>query len=130
MSKLNSFLTLFAAAVIVGVPAYAQEDYRSEVTVQGMGSFTKETTHSGIKQDASKDGGILVGYRRYFTKHLGYGDYVLWQRQYSRRNAETVARLLEDSTGDPNAARIADRLSAAAFATTTAPTRGCVSRLI
>ena len=57
MSKLNSFLTLFAAAVIVGVPAYSQEDYRSEVTVQGMGSFTKETTQSGIKQDATKTGG-------------------------------------------------------------------------
>ena len=52
MSKVNSFLTLFAASVIVGVPAYSQEDYRSEVTVQGMGSFTKETTQSGIKQDA------------------------------------------------------------------------------
>jgi hypothetical protein len=48
MSKLNSFLTLFAAAVIAGVPAYSQEDYRSEVTVQGTGSFTKETTQSGI----------------------------------------------------------------------------------
>ena len=53
MSKLNSFLTLFAAAVIVGVPAYSQEGYRSEITVQGMGSFTKETTQSGIKQDAT-----------------------------------------------------------------------------
>ena len=39
MSKVNSFLTLFAAAVIVGVPAYSQEGYRSEITVQGMGSF-------------------------------------------------------------------------------------------
>src|ERR1019366_1400972 len=71
MSKLNSFLTLFAAAVIVGVPAYSQEDYRSEVTVQGMGSFTKETTQSGIKQDATNTGGILAGYRFYFTRHVG-----------------------------------------------------------
>jgi len=71
MSKVNSFLTLFAASVIVGLPAYSQEGYRSEVTVQGMGSFTKETTQSGIKQDATKTGGVLAGYRFYFTNHLG-----------------------------------------------------------
>ena len=71
MSKVHSFLTLFAASVIVGLPAYSQEDYRSEVTVQGMGSFTKETTQSGIKQDATNTGGVLAGYRFYFTNHLG-----------------------------------------------------------
>ncbi len=71
MFKLNSFLTLFAAAAIVGIPAYCQEGYRSEVTVQGMGSFTKGTTQSGIKQDATNTGGILAGYRYYFTKHFG-----------------------------------------------------------
>jgi len=71
MSKVNSFLTLFAASVIVGLPAYSQEDYRSEVTVQGMGSFVKETTQSGVQQAATKSGGVLAGYRFYFTKHLG-----------------------------------------------------------
>jgi opacity protein-like surface antigen len=71
MSKVNCFLTLFAASVIVAVPAYSQENFRSEVTVQGLGSFTKETTQSGIKQDATNTGGILAGYRFYFTKHIG-----------------------------------------------------------
>ncbi|HLK65224.1 MAG TPA: outer membrane beta-barrel protein [Bryobacteraceae bacterium] len=71
MSKFNAFLTLFAATVVVTLPAYSQEDYRSEVTVQGIGSFTKETTQSGIKQDATNTGGILAGYRFYFTRHLG-----------------------------------------------------------
>jgi outer membrane immunogenic protein len=71
MSKVNSLLTLFAASVIVGLPAYSQEDYRSEVTVQGMGSFVKDTTQSGVQQTATKSGGVLAGYRFYFTKHLG-----------------------------------------------------------
>jgi len=72
MSKVNSFLTLFAASVIVAVPAYSQEEgYRSEVTVQGMGSFVKETTQSGVQQTATKSGGVLAGYRFYFTQHLG-----------------------------------------------------------
>ena len=103
MSKLNSFLTLFAAAVIVGVPAYSQEDYRSEVTVQGMGSFTKETTHSGIKQDATNTGGILAGYRYYFTKHLGaeinYG-YTLNTQKYCLSSGTTgIKSYSHETTG-------------------------------
>ena len=103
MSKVNSLLTLFAAAVIVGVPAYSQEDYRSEVTVQGMGSFTKETTHSGIKQDATNTGGILAGYRFYFTKHLGaeinYG-YTLNTQNYRAATGTTgIKSYSHESTG-------------------------------
>jgi len=71
MSKLNSFLTLFAASVIVGLPAYSQEGYRSEVTVQAMGSFTKDTTQSEVQQSTTNSGGVLAGYRFYFSNHLG-----------------------------------------------------------
>jgi outer membrane immunogenic protein len=73
MSKVNSFLTLFAASVILALPAHSQEeaDYRSEVTVQGMGSFVKDTTQSGVQQTTTNSGGVLAGYRFYFTKHLG-----------------------------------------------------------
>ena len=103
MSKLNSFLTLFAAAVIVGVPAYSQEDYRSEVTVQGMGSFTKETTQSGIKQDATKTGGILAGYRYYFTKHLGaeinYGYTLNTQKYYLSSGMTGINSYSHETTG-------------------------------
>ena len=103
MSKLNSFLTLFAAAVIVGVPAYSQEDYRSEVTVQGMGSFTKETTHSGIKQDATNTGGILAGYRFYFTKHIGaeinYGYTLNTQKYYLSSGTTGINSYSHETTG-------------------------------
>jgi len=71
MSKFNSFLMLFATSAILTMPAYSQEGYKSEITIQGMGSFTKETTQSGIKQDATNTGGILAGYRFYFTERLG-----------------------------------------------------------
>ena len=103
MSKLNSFLTLFAAAVIVGVPAYSQEDYRSEVTVQGMGSFTKETTQSGIKQDATNTGGILAGYRFYFTKHIGaeinYGYTLNTQKYYLSSGTTGIKSYSHETTG-------------------------------
>jgi opacity protein-like surface antigen len=73
MSKVNSLITLFAASVMVALPAYSQEeaDYRSEVTVQGMGSFVKDTTQSGVQQTATNSGGVLAGYRLNFTGHLG-----------------------------------------------------------
>jgi len=71
MSKVESILTLFAAAVIAGLPAYSQENYRSEVTVQGMGTFVKETAQWGAKQNATDSGGVLAGYRFYFTRHIG-----------------------------------------------------------
>jgi opacity protein-like surface antigen len=71
MSKVKFFLTLFAASVIVGLPAYSQEGYRSVVTVQAMGSFTKDTTQSGVQQSTTNSGGVLAGYRFYFTNHLG-----------------------------------------------------------
>ena len=103
MSKLSSFLTLFAAAVIVGVPAYAQEYYRSEITVQGMGSFTKETTQSGIKQDANNTGGVLAGYRFYFTNHLGaevnYGYSLNTQKYYLSSGTTGVKSYSHETTG-------------------------------
>ena len=71
MSKVNCSLTFFAASVMVALPAYSQEDFRSEITVQGLGSFSQETTRTGVKQDATNSGGILAGYRYYFTKHIG-----------------------------------------------------------
>jgi opacity protein-like surface antigen len=103
MSKRNSFLTLFAAAVIVGVPAYSQEDYRSEVTVQGMGSFTKETTQSGIKQDATNTGGILAAYRFYFTRHIGaeinYGYTLNTQKYYLSSGTTGINSYSHETTG-------------------------------
>ena len=103
MSKVSSFLTLFAASVIVALPAFSQEDFRSEVTVQGMGSFTKETTQSGIKQDATKTGGVLTGYRFYFTKHLGaeinYGYTLNTQKYYLSSGTTGVKSYSHETTG-------------------------------
>ena len=35
------------------------------------GSFVKDTTQSGIRQSTTDSGGVLTGYRFYFTRHLG-----------------------------------------------------------
>jgi opacity protein-like surface antigen len=103
MSKVNSFLMLFAASVIVAAPAFSQEGFRSEVTVQGMGSFTKETTQSGIKQDGTKTGGVLAGYRFYFTKHLGaeinYGYTLNTQRYFTSSGTAGIKSYSHETTG-------------------------------
>ena len=103
MSKVSSLVTLFAASVIVAVPAFSQEDYKSEVVVQGMGSFVKETTQSGIKQDATKTGGVLAGYRFYFTKHLGaeinYGYTLNTQRYFTSTGTTSLKSYSHETTG-------------------------------
>jgi outer membrane immunogenic protein len=103
MSKVNLFLTLFAASVIVGLPGYSQELQRSEVTVQGMGSFTKETTQSGINQDATNTGGVLAGYRFYFTKHLGaevdYAYTLNTERYFTSTDTTGVKSYSHEATG-------------------------------
>ena len=103
MSKVNSFLTLLAASVIVAAPAFSQEDFKSEITVQGMGSFLKETTKDGIKQDATKTGGILAGYRFYFTKHLGaeinYGYTLNTQRYFTPAGTTGIKSYSHETTG-------------------------------
>ncbi|MEO8593233.1 MAG: outer membrane beta-barrel protein [Candidatus Solibacter sp.] len=102
MSKVNSLLTLFAASAALALPAFSQEEYRSEVTAQGMGSFVRETTDSGVKQTATKTGGILAGYRFYFTRHLGaeinYG-YTLNTQKYQTAGTTGIHSYSHETTG-------------------------------
>jgi opacity protein-like surface antigen len=65
-------------AILLGAAAVAQES-RSEVSLQGTGLFTKDTTGQGTTQHATDAGGFLVGYRYHFNRWLagegiyGYG---------------------------------------------------------
>jgi len=58
--------------------ALAQEA-KSEISVQGTGLFTKDTTGQGTTQHGTDTGGVLVGYRYHFNRWLaaegvyGYG---------------------------------------------------------
>ena len=104
MFKVKSFPMLVAAFVAVAAPAaFAQEDYRSEVTVQGMGSFVKQTTQSGIKQDATNTGGVLAGYRFYFTKHFGaeinYGYTLNTQSYFTSAGKTGIQSYSHETTG-------------------------------
>jgi opacity protein-like surface antigen len=71
---------LFIATVVslLAVGAAAQE-VRSEISLQGTGFFTKDSTGQGTTQRGTETGGFLIGYRYHFNRWLaaetvyGYG---------------------------------------------------------
>ena len=56
-------------AVLLGVSAAAQES-RSEISLQGTGFFTKDTTGQGTTERSTNAGGFLVGYRYHINRWL------------------------------------------------------------
>src|SRR5260370_22791609 len=63
------------AAAVLGIlvtapSAMAQEGRWQEISVQGTGFFTKDSSGNGINQHATDTGGFLLGYRYYFTGWL------------------------------------------------------------
>ena len=80
-------VALVFGGLALGLPAFAQsEEYKSDVTVQALGSFVKDTTDNGVTHSASNSGGVLGTYRYYFGRHNGvefnYG-YTLNSQRYA-----------------------------------------------
>ena len=68
------FFATITCGVLISIPGLAQEDYtsyKSDATVQGIGSFVKSTTEKGAQQSATNSGGVLGTYRYYFNPHNG-----------------------------------------------------------
>ncbi len=71
-------MMIASAVILIGAIAAAQES-RSEISLQGTGLFTKDTTGQGTTQRGTETGGFLVGYRYHFNRWLagegvyGYG---------------------------------------------------------
>jgi hypothetical protein len=77
----RQFMTLTCGAVLMSAAVFAQEDYtayKSDVTAQGLGSFMKQTTQDGIKQEATNSGGVLGTYRFWFNSHNGVEANYAW----------------------------------------------------
>ena len=60
---------IVACIALLSLRAVAQE-VRSEVSVQGVGFFTKDSNGNGIKNKATETGGLLIGYRYNVTRWL------------------------------------------------------------
>jgi outer membrane immunogenic protein len=70
----NHLAALTIATALTPFTAFAQEDYtrfKSEASVQALGSFVKQTTQDGIDQSATNSAGVLATYRYYFSRHHG-----------------------------------------------------------
>jgi outer membrane immunogenic protein len=72
----HAAVTIIGLAVLLSVTAFAQED-RSEISVQGTGFFTTDTSGNGVHDNVTNTGGFLVGYRyninRWLAAEANYG---------------------------------------------------------
>ena len=59
------------ATLLFAATSRAQELPRNEVSVQGTGSFTKDSDNNGIIQRSTDSGGLLVSYRNLFNRWFG-----------------------------------------------------------
>ena len=80
-------VALVLGASVLGLPAFGQsEEYKSDATVQALGSFVRHTTENGVTHSASNSGGVLGTYRYYLGRHNGvefnYG-YTLNSQRYA-----------------------------------------------
>ena len=67
-------VAFLAGVVLTQSPAFSQEGttaYRSDVSVQALGSFVKSTSQNGVDQSATNSGGVLASYRFFLDRHNG-----------------------------------------------------------
>jgi opacity protein-like surface antigen len=60
---------LASFVMLIALGATAQES-RSEISVQGTGFFTQDTSGEGVSRTTTNAGGFLVGYRYHFNRWL------------------------------------------------------------
>ena len=99
------FATATFGAVLTSMTAFAQEDYtrfKSEASVQGLGSFVTNTTDQGVQQQADHTGGVLGSYRFYFNRYNGVEANYAWTQTTEKYNLSGV----EDNSHEISAAYI------------------------
>jgi opacity protein-like surface antigen len=67
----KSFLAMAAGLVLFATSAMAQVENPSQITIQGTGSFTKDSNADFASHSATNSGGFLVGYSYQFNSWAG-----------------------------------------------------------
>ena len=94
----NQLAAFTIATVLASFTALAQEDYtrfKSEASVQALGSFVKQTTENGVDQGATDSAGALATYRYYFSRHNGVEANYSWTsntQTYTGFGMDTTSR--------------------------------------
>ena len=82
----RGLFVVVATILLITITAMAQE-VRNEISVQGTGFFTKDSSGDGISRTTSNTGGLLVGYRyrinQLFSAEANYGYDRNTQKYYS-----------------------------------------------
>ena len=90
----KQFAMIGFGAVLVAMTALAQdEDYtrfKSDASVQALGSFVKSTTQDGVRQNATDTGSILASYRYYFDRHNGVEASYAWTQNTEKYDLSGV----------------------------------------
>lgn len=66
----RSILMIAGVVLLFGVVSAIAQESRSEISLQGTGFFTKDTSGRGTTQRTTETGGLLVGYRYSLTRWL------------------------------------------------------------
>ncbi len=104
--KRNMKRSLFAAIasiLFLTVTVTAQE-MRNEISVEGTGFFTKDSSGDGISRTTTNTGGLVAGYRyrinRWFSVEANYGFDRNTQRYFSAGGESRVQSDVHTATGD------------------------------
>jgi len=83
--------------------AMAQEGHWQEISVQGTGFFTKDSSGNGINQHATDTGGFLLSYRYHFNRWLAvdasYGYARNTQQNFNSSGPFSVQADVHQATG-------------------------------
>lgn len=95
-------IMIASLALLFGVSAVAQES-RSEISLQGTGFFTKDTTGQGTTERSTNTGGFLVGYRYNLTRWLAaeavYGYDRNTQHYFGSGGSSRIQANVHEATG-------------------------------
>ena len=91
----RAILGLVAMVTMLPLRALAQEP-RSEVSAEGLGFFTKQTTGNGIKNGATDSGGLQIGYRYNFNHWLAAEADYAYSRNTQTYSGSESARVQSD----------------------------------
>ena len=100
--KRGLFVTV-ASLLLFTVAGFTQE-VRNEVSVQGTGFFTKDSSGNGISRTTTNTGGLEVGYRyhlnRWFSAEANYGFDRNTQKYFSNPGQSRVQSDVHGVTAD------------------------------
>src|SRR5262249_34857973 len=92
-----------SAILFFATSSMAQELPRNEVSAQGIGFFTKDSSDTGIPQHTTDSGGLLVSYRNHFNSWLGadlsYGYTRNTQQNFTSTGPFDVQSNIHQTTG-------------------------------